>query len=261
VCTWGCPDDNALGRANPIITEDGVVIPDKVTGFVSKTDDTNENGTIIQIAGGEGCIYCLSKKGNLYMFDMYRNFDDKKFGEPVQSMGNVLGTTATPAHIRTSLPVERVISSSSSNTAVAILSDRSIVTWGFGECGELGRSRDMTEPNQDGTFDLGENFYYNEGVPDPELVRAHFLSPKPPRWNAAIPYQRKLSWMWPWENTTCLLLLVTMQTLPKPPCTQRVSIATASLGLETPIGAMNSPRCRVSRMFSMLLLVTTTRWS
>jgi alpha-tubulin suppressor-like RCC1 family protein len=29
-------------------------------------------------------------------------------------------------------------------------------------------------------------------VPDPELVRAHFLSPKPPCWNGAIPYPKKI---------------------------------------------------------------------
>jgi regulator of chromosome condensation len=161
VYTWGCEENNALGRDN-LVLQGNVVIPGEVTGFVSKTDGMIEDGTIVQIAAGEQAIYYLSKRGNLYMSGTYACHKEGMFGEPIDMDGNVLGTTPSPAHVRTPLRVERVVSSPCSNFAVAILSNHSIVTWGFGEGGELGRSRDMTERDQYGTCILGRDFYLRQ---------------------------------------------------------------------------------------------------
>jgi len=72
---------------------------------------------------------------------------------------------------------------------------------GLGSCGELARSQNMTEPSQDGSYDLGENFYYTvprkftdaggvehvEMNPSTRIVMDNFLKPQAPLWEEPVP--------------------------------------------------------------------------
>lgn len=53
---------------------------------------------------------------------------------------------------------------------------------GFGNSGQLARSADMTEPNEKGEYNLNDNWYSSSDGIDQQIIKEHFLTPKPVRW-------------------------------------------------------------------------------
>ena len=75
------------------------------------------------------------------------------------------------------------------------LSTHTFADLGFGNDGELARSKDMgAQPTQDGTYDVTKQFYLTgDGTTvDLQKVLREFLTPKPPRWAGSVPFPRKV---------------------------------------------------------------------
>lgn len=59
---------------------------------------------------------------------------------------------------------------------------------GFGNSGELGRSKDVEGAKREGTYDLTHSLYTKDKKYDHDFVLENFLTPKPPRWAGSTPF-------------------------------------------------------------------------
>jgi alpha-tubulin suppressor-like RCC1 family protein len=146
VFTWGTGDDGALGRGRLPQEVDGDDAPavhqataTAVKGFLTK-DGIQEDGKICQVSAGASHVHFLSFAGNVYMTGMYKDNDSGKFHMPRPGQ-SCRGGTFTPNHIW-ELPSPIVMICSGGNFGAAITQERSLLTWGLGNCGELSRSGD-----------------------------------------------------------------------------------------------------------------------
>lgn len=63
----------------------------------------------------------------------------------------------------------------------------------MGHHGQLARSKNMTQPDADGKFDLGKSYFYHKAVgdeaprPNEQLIREQFLAPRPPIFAGGLP--------------------------------------------------------------------------
>ena len=129
--TWGARENGALGRPTDDENETGNVqerTPTPVTGFV-RQDGTQEDGEIIQIAGGDCHSLFLSKSGAVYQCGFYRSHDGTRFKDMEHLQGSVLGSNVLPVHVF-QMPGKAVAIYASGSVNAAILLDGSLVTWG-----------------------------------------------------------------------------------------------------------------------------------
>eukprot|EP00523_Entomoneis_sp_CCMP467_P009017 CAMPEP_0168727528 /NCGR_PEP_ID=MMETSP0724-20121128/5223_1 /TAXON_ID=265536 /ORGANISM="Amphiprora sp., Strain CCMP467" /LENGTH=554 /DNA_ID=CAMNT_0008774361 /DNA_START=6 /DNA_END=1667 /DNA_ORIENTATION=+ len=184
--TWGVNDDDALGRLTP--NDDDATQPNVVTGFMPKSGTAAEDGQITQVSCGDIHTLFLSEKGNVYSCGTYKEKDSKKFKIIADEGQSPIGSNSTPQHIW-EMPGEVISIASGGDWAAAILKDRTIVTWGMGQSGEMGRSKDMKGiTKKEGKFDLSPEWYKGEdGKIDEHIVRTNFMKPQPPRFNWGSP--------------------------------------------------------------------------
>jgi hypothetical protein len=124
---------------------------------------------------------------------------------PVQSddhpRGSVVGKNSEPVHISL-LPGRAKFVAAGGNFCAAILEDCTLFTWGMGCSGELARSAEMTTGvDNDGFPDLGKQFFmtmkmvvdqetgmeYEKYFFNEDVIKEHFLKPKPVLWNTSLP--------------------------------------------------------------------------
>ena len=201
VYSFGCNDEGALGGE---IVDDGF-LPCEVKGFVPSAFGPRSKGpasrvtsfeerkrqvgeaTIVQIIAGETTSLALSEDGDVYMWGSYRDSEGRKFrhmpprdddrrptgrkdmatleeDEPKDWYYPPRGNQDWPLHL--CLEKKAIDISAGDGWAVALLDDGSIVTWGIGTHGEMGR----------------EVPKLNKKTPN-DLIVSEFLTPKPPLWN------------------------------------------------------------------------------
>lgn len=211
VYSWGCPDDMALGRLPTNIdagyTDAEISLPKQITSdFIrySNTSTSTDTG-VVMIDAGDSHTMMLSLEGNVYMAGMYKDMDSGKFAdlrhskdttldfwkepevdegeEPPKRPPQIRLPRSTPCHVHQIQKRVKFIACGVSFNA-AILEDNTLLTWGMGHNGELARSADMTTPNKEGEFDLGQNYVKNmeTGKYKLDIVAEKFLTPGPPRW-------------------------------------------------------------------------------
>ena len=226
VFTMGASDDGVLGRDESVHES----VPGEVTGFVHPNGNV-EDGTIIRIAAGNSHTLCLAKSGNVYQFGMMRGDDVRSRGVDRGRYRSIdcCGRCQTLTHSHTTLPQQKkfgisnpdgsrtecnkkptyvamdkpvAVIAAGTDTSAVITKDGELLTWGFGDTGELGRSRDMTTPDKNGKYDLGKDFcfrkvYNEEGEatsmePNMSIINEHFLKPKPVHFNWGAPHKTVL---------------------------------------------------------------------
>lgn len=196
--SWGVNDDGCLGRDAPAEPENDIDLVKPVTGFVT-VDGKVEDGQIVQVSAGGSHSLFLSLDGNVYCAGMFKEDRGAKFKIASKPGESIIGVNRRPTHM-SQMPGKVRHIESGGDFAAAILEDLSLVTWGFGHSGELGRSADMATPNADGGYNLfpHDMKYYKEGADgneyiDERIIVDKFLSPKPPRYNWGSPKKRVLT--------------------------------------------------------------------
>lgn len=212
--TWGSSDDFALGRTCKSKDDNGDARQDLlsisshlkdelvyeedlgiVKGFRTYPDGLNEDGTIIQAVAGDSHVLFLTLRGNVYQCGSYKDMDMDSFSDPNdRNSTSVKGGNAKPTHVhRIKRPCIGIYTRGSLNAA--LLDDYTMVTWGFGNKGDLARSANMTTPlrieNGVEVYDLTKPTYTihytdDEGKaasrPDLDVIYEKFLNPLPPIW-------------------------------------------------------------------------------
>ena len=189
VYTWGCNDDGALGLLDESDKDkkkiDETFIPKKVLRLCPNLKDFNQipsNEPIKSVATGDSHTLALSYTGTVYMFGAYKDKEGKYWrdvgptGYPKSKWEKVEKQCVAPRGVQESpipvstmkdLFVEYITCGSSANAA--ILNDQTLVTWGIGECGELGRPTDPMK--------LADGSYDNQ------TIISQYLKPAPPVWS------------------------------------------------------------------------------
>ena len=211
VHSFGCNDEGALGGET---VDDGYLpckvegfvpsafgpnsgkesAPPRVTSFEERKRQVGE-ATIVQIVAGETTSLALSEDGDVYMWGSYRDNEGRKFrhmpprdddrtptgrkdmatleeDEPEDWYHPPRGNQDWPMHL--CLEKKAMDVSAGEGWAVALLEDGSIVTWGIGTHGEMGREvpkLDKKTPN--------------------DVIVSEFLTPKPPVWDG-LPSMKKV---------------------------------------------------------------------
>lgn len=176
--TFGNSDQGQLGRDGGDI--DGNL---QVTGFVPSkhaivktslpADLENEDGCIIKAVGGNLQTLFLTIHGNVYTVGGIRDYDDKLLCEPRPPDDGIMpddkkwprGSNRKPTHLY-EMPGKVKDISSGTLMSAALLNDGTVVTWGTGTRGELGRPVPSEIKGPDGKFHV-------------ESLRETFLKPHP----------------------------------------------------------------------------------
>lgn len=136
VWTWGTNDEGELGRKtegdawgiqNPKEGEDSTV--------PAMVNIPKEAGKVLQVCAGDGHSFFLTDKGDVWGFGRFRNSDGKlNFSPDVEKQ-------LLPARVyQAEVPAKQAIRISSGvNHVAALLKNGTVVTWGDGEHGQLGR--------------------------------------------------------------------------------------------------------------------------
>jgi hypothetical protein len=120
---------HSLGRPLPKTDlEEPEQTPTIVKGFVSKNGN-QEDGQIISVAAGDSHTLFLSQSGNVYMVGMFKDADSGMFHDVRSPEENPFGGNSTPVHV-SRLPQNVMQIFARGGFSVAMLSDRSVVTWG-----------------------------------------------------------------------------------------------------------------------------------
>jgi hypothetical protein len=132
VYSWGQADEGCLGRSSEDpegVVNEGLMqcTPCPVVGFITQ-DGENQDGTMVAASVGDIHTICLSAKGELYMFGMYKDMDSGKFSHPLEPNGSPKGFRDRPVHVPMPQKVIYVTCGHSFNAA--ILEDGTMVTWG-----------------------------------------------------------------------------------------------------------------------------------
>lgn len=136
VWTWGTNDEGELGRktdgsawgiANPKKGEDSTI--------PAMVNIPKEAGRVLQVCAGDGHSFFLTDKGDVWGFGRFRNSEGSiNFSPDVEKQ-------LLPARVyHTDNPAKQAIRISSGvNHVAALLKNGTVVTWGDGEHGQLGR--------------------------------------------------------------------------------------------------------------------------
>lgn len=209
VYTWGSSDDGVLGR-RILATDDAEheqMVPSRVQDLIPSRKATvpietsREDSSIVQVAAGGTQMLMLSIHGSVYMTGGYKSSEGKFWRDmpppdvpdqdPVLSEGMSnepapRGYRDLPRHVWQLPQRARAIACGGSMNA-AILYDQSLVTWGWDNCGELGR-KIMEQERKDvlKRVDRPSGKGYDEVV-DQKLIQERFLKPLPPLWKGMLP--------------------------------------------------------------------------
>jgi alpha-tubulin suppressor-like RCC1 family protein len=115
-----------LGR--PAEADDSEPTPTLVQGFTSK-GGLKEDGQVISVAAGDSHTLYLTQNGNVYMTGMYKDADSGQFRDVRSPQESPEGSNLTPVHVSL-LPQNVMQIYARGGYNAAMLSDRSIVTWG-----------------------------------------------------------------------------------------------------------------------------------
>ncbi|GAX20487.1 regulator of chromosome condensation [Fistulifera solaris] len=175
VYVWGVADEGALGYS---VKSDDEIMPQLVPNLRN----------ILQVKTGDSQTLFLNTQGQVLMCGMIRSSIDEKYHYPAEGR-SCRGSNATPVPIQMpgNQKVVRIETGNASNFAAAVLEDGSVVTFGFGEKGELARSRDIAAPEPNGDFNLTEAL---QGMTEAQVLQ-HFLTPAPARFAGPVPFPRK----------------------------------------------------------------------
>jgi len=188
--TWGVNDDGTLGRKTA--DDEDAAKPNIVEGFVTR-DGKSEDKQIVQITSGDSHCLFLSASGHVYSVGIYKEKDSAKFKIPPGPGQSAEGTNELPQHIW-EMPGKVKFIDSGGDFAAAILKDSTMVTWGMGQVGELARSVDMTDKNEEGKYVLDPSWYKREdGSINEDIIRDKFMKPQPPRFNYGSPKKQILT--------------------------------------------------------------------
>jgi regulator of chromosome condensation len=160
---WGCNDDGSLGRDD--LPESTVYTPVQIKGFrpsaklLGTAHNPEEDFNIVHAAAGDVQTMVVTASGNVYMFGAYKSVDGAQLRDvappdevrtdkdeiqrPDQTEDDYLYRPAPrykqefPIHLDMPGKVLQVFCGAS--FSAALLDDGSVVTWGIGESGELGR--------------------------------------------------------------------------------------------------------------------------
>jgi alpha-tubulin suppressor-like RCC1 family protein len=116
-------------KEKEIIAEEEESTPKIVTGFVSN-NNKNADGQMISVAAGNSHTHFLDRYGNVFMTGMYRDAKASQFHEVCSPADSPCGPTFTPVHVAGLQNVMNTYSGPGADFNVAMLSDRSLVTWG-----------------------------------------------------------------------------------------------------------------------------------
>jgi regulator of chromosome condensation len=174
VYAFGSSDEGAMGRSGEDYTGDLRVtgfIPSKHASFLTPID--KEDNCIVKIKCGTLTTLFLTIHGNLYEAGCYRDYKDTKLRVPkppddtsVEEKEFPYGVHQTPAHLY-QIRGKVVDMACGTYMNAAILEDGTLLTWGVGTMGELGR------PVADEFMEVVT------GVYDAELLGKQFLRPLP----------------------------------------------------------------------------------
>lgn len=147
VYTWGCSDDGSLGR------EGEEELPELVTYLA----DAGES--IIRVGCGDGQTVAVTTSGSVYAWGCFKDKEGKKWFSPDTSSGNTSEPEKTIKR-QQDVPMkvdglQGVVDVTCSGViCLALLRDGSILSWGIGECGELGRDVCVLRENEDVGYDF-----------------------------------------------------------------------------------------------------------
>lgn len=174
VYAFGSSDEGAMGRDGQDYTGDLRVTgfyPSKHASFLTPVD--NEDNCIVKVRSGTLTTLFLTIHGNLYETGCYRDYLDKKLCMPkppddtsVQVNVFPYGVNRKPTHLY-QICGKVVDMACGTWMNAAILEDCTLLTWGIGTMGELGR------PVADKFMEEATSVY------DEELLGKHFLKPLP----------------------------------------------------------------------------------
>lgn len=200
--SWGCDDDGTLGTCGT--SEDELIMKvNRLTQILPSLDSAHTNIKIQSVAAGDVHNLALTDTGKLFFFGAYKDKDGRHWRDvppenwPLSSKeaetklkaeikqknedGDLViydppprGIQSFPAPVALmdqDVEVKAVACTNSSN--VALLSNGEIRTWGFGECGELGRKVPATRVNGKYSIDDIRNYYLKPSPPTWEMGRAH----------------------------------------------------------------------------------------
>eukprot|EP00586_Coscinodiscus_wailesii_P012317 CAMPEP_0172506562 /NCGR_PEP_ID=MMETSP1066-20121228/196112_1 /TAXON_ID=671091 /ORGANISM="Coscinodiscus wailesii, Strain CCMP2513" /LENGTH=476 /DNA_ID=CAMNT_0013283641 /DNA_START=110 /DNA_END=1540 /DNA_ORIENTATION=- len=169
IFTWGCSDDGGVGVING--TDDS---PNRVSFGEGDTE------TMFWVAAGDTQTLAVSHVGKVYMCGSYKDKEGKSWRDiapphqrkQVERDGKPYvpsrGKHETPIHVYLlTKKVDKVACGASFNAAKCV--DGSVLTWGMGECGELGRKVAKVEKDGNGNYNL-------------EAITNDYLTPLPPTW-------------------------------------------------------------------------------
>ena len=210
VYSFGCNDEGALG--GEIVDEGylpcrvGDFVPSafgpnggpspRVTTFEERKREVGE-ATIVQIAAGETSSFALSEDGDVYMWGSYRDSEGRKFRHAPPRDDDRLATGRKdmstleedekeewyrpprgnqdwPLHLCLEKKAKEI--GSGDGWAAALLVDESIVTWGIGTHGEMGRKVPKLDKKTSNS-----------------VILSDFLTPMPPVWNGLPSSTRKVT--------------------------------------------------------------------
>ena len=191
VYTWGCNDDGALGL-NPYGKKEGIATafsPQKVNFLCPKLLDKRNppaNDPIKWVATGDSHTLALSCNGSVYMFGAYKDKEGRSWRDmppddwPKSDLEETENLPPAPKGTQT-FPVPVIllgdrsvdmIACGCSFNAAILKEDQTLVTWGVGECGELGRPTQEIR-RKDGSYDM-------------DRIRSQYLTPRPVRWPGGV---------------------------------------------------------------------------
>jgi len=140
IFTWGCNDDGSLGRTGEPNLPEEVQLP---------TEDP-----VILVACGDCQTFAVTLTGDVYGWGCYKDREGKKWFDG-NTPKDCKKQQNTPMLISTLSEVIELACGATFN--VARRTDGSVVSWGIGECGELGRKIKPMK-NSSGDYDLNAIF-------------------------------------------------------------------------------------------------------
>lgn len=158
VYTWGCNDDGAVGR------EGNEAFPMLVPDI--------RHETVIGVAAGDSHSLVMTLEGSVYGWGCYKDKEGKMFFNSATSEREILRKQERPMLLPGLERVREIRSGVSSN--LALLADSTVLSWGIGESGELGRAINLELRENAEDVEEGEK-------PEYELYRIwkEHLTPRP----------------------------------------------------------------------------------
>lgn len=140
VWSWGCNDDHALGRPTKGEEENH---PGLVEGI---------SGHVVEAACGDCHAAVVTLDGKLYTWGSYKDKEGKQFFHPPQETKDKVRRTQMEPMLLAIGDNSRVANiACGASFSVALLDDKTVMSWGLGEAGELGRPCGPMKPD-------GENY-------------------------------------------------------------------------------------------------------